>query len=43
MAGPPPKAKPGHAIPFAQINGAGKVQLAVQFPTGTPVILATEA
>lgn len=40
--GPDPTPKPGHAIPFARLNGAGKVEYCVQFPTGTPIVIATE-
>jgi hypothetical protein len=38
-------AAPGanNARVFAQDNGAGKTQVAVRFPTGTAVVLATEA
>ena len=39
---PAPKPKPDTVIVFAQLNGAGKAELAVQGPTGAAAILYTE-
>lgn len=38
----PPKPKPGHVVPYAIVNGLGKIEVGYQFPTGAPVIVATE-
>ena len=39
-AAPPPD---GQVRLFARDNGSGKAQLCVQFATGGPIVLATEA